>query len=127
MEFMFLRHKNIREDSREEGEHHCMGEEGEQHCMEGGRRAALYGGGRRAALYGGREENAGVHQKTLTHKDHRNHHRCKLHEDFYYSNMLGTPLSAHRPEKIPRTKKEHTFYIFLRGRFEQQGSHWCSK
>ena len=69
-----------------------------------------------------------VHQKTLTHKDHRDHHhRCKLHEDFYWSNILGTPLSAHRPEERPRTKKEHTFYTFVRGRFEQQGSHWCSK
>jgi hypothetical protein len=36
--------------------------------------------------------------------------------------MLGTPLSAHRPEERSRTKKEHTFYTFVRGRFEQQGS-----
>jgi hypothetical protein len=36
--------------------------------------------------------------------------------------MLGTPLSAHRPEERPRTKKEHTFYTFVRDRFEQQGS-----
>ena len=70
----------------------------------------------------------GVCQKTLTHKDHRDHcHCCKPHEDFYWSNMLGTPLSARRPEERPRTKKEHTFYTFVRGRFEQQGSHWCSK
>jgi hypothetical protein len=44
---------------------------------------------------------------------------------FYYSNMLGTPLSAHRPEERPRTKKEHTFYTFVRGRYGQQGS-WLS-
>ena len=51
----------------------------------------------------------------------------QLHEDLYFSNLLGTPLSARRPEERPRTKKEHTFYTFVRGRFEQQGSHWCSK
>ncbi|KRY06481.1 hypothetical protein T01_5950 [Trichinella spiralis] len=26
--------------------------------------------------------------------------------------MLGTLLSARRPEERPRTKKEHTFYTF---------------
>jgi hypothetical protein len=36
--------------------------------------------------------------------------------------MLGTLLSARRPEERPRTKKEHTFYTFVRGRFGQQGS-----
>jgi hypothetical protein len=34
--------------------------------------------------------------------------------------MLGT--LARRPEERPRTKKEHTFYTFVRDRFEQQGN-----
>jgi hypothetical protein len=72
--------------------------------------------------------NVRVRQKTLIHKNLRDHHhRCQPHEDFYGSNMLGTLLSALRPEERPRTKKEHTFDTFVRGRFEQQGSHWCSK
>jgi hypothetical protein len=36
--------------------------------------------------------------------------------------MLGTPRPASRSEARPRTKKEHTFYTFVRGRYEQQGS-----
>jgi hypothetical protein len=36
--------------------------------------------------------------------------------------MLGNPLSAHRPEERPRTKKEHTFYYFVRARYRHQGS-----
>ena len=52
----------------------------------------------------------GVRQKTLTHEDHKDCHCCKLQEAFYWSNMLGTPLSAHRPKERPRTSKEHTFY-----------------
>ena len=41
---------------------------------------------------------------------------------FYLSNMLGNPLSARRLEERPRTKREHTFYTFVRGRFRHQGS-----
>jgi hypothetical protein len=62
--------------------------------------------------------NVGVHQKTLTHKEHRERrHRCKPHEDFLLIQHVGALLSACRPEERPRTKKEHTFYTFVRGRF----------
>jgi hypothetical protein len=33
--------------------------------------------------------------------------------------MLGNPLSACRPEERPRTKKEHTFYTFVKARYRQ--------
>jgi hypothetical protein len=58
-------------------------------------------------------EGVVVYQETLTHKDYRDNHHCKTHEDFYYSNMLGNLLSARSPEERPRTKKEHIFYTFV--------------
>jgi hypothetical protein len=42
--------------------------------------------------------------------------------EFYYPNILGTPPLRTQAREEPRRKKEHTFYTFVRGRYEQQGS-----
>jgi hypothetical protein len=44
--------------------------------------------------------NVGVCQKTLTHKDHRDHHHCKLHEDFIDPTCWGPSQHAGQSREL---------------------------
>jgi hypothetical protein len=69
---------------------------------------------------GRRGESVEVCQKTLTHKDHIDCHRCNLQENFYCSDMLGTLLST---QAIGETQnKEITHFLYFCKGFGQQGS-----
>ena len=57
-----------------------------------------------------------VCQTSLTPKDHRDHHCCKMHEDFTSPTCWGNP-SQHTGRRRDPEQRKNTLFIFVRARY----------
>jgi hypothetical protein len=80
----------------------------------------------------GLEDTVVACQKTFTHtKTTETVIIAKFMRILLIQHVGEPPISTHRPEESPRTKKEHTFYNFVRAACRHRGSlayfSWCSQ